>query len=202
VGAISSFASGAAASISSLGSSFESAWADAKAAWSEAEAYFTGIASSVSSVFESMTSSMSGIGQNLWSSMKSGLESAVSEAGEWAENMVDEVKSKLGIHSPSKVFAEIGRNMALGLDEGWNSAVRSVKTDIASSVGVKSGSVDFASSSLGKSSSAQINTILSGMSERGGNYNINLVVDGRTLANVVFDPLNNISKQKGVAVGA
>ena len=63
-------------------------------------------------------------------------------------------------------------------------------------------SVDFASSSLGKSSSAQINTMLAGMEERGGNYNINLVVDGRTLANVVFDPLNAVSKQKGVAIGA
>ena len=63
-------------------------------------------------------------------------------------------------------------------------------------------SVDFASSSLGKSSSAQINTMLAGMQERGGSYNINLEVDGRTLANVVFDPLNAVSKQKGVAIGA
>ena len=44
--------------------------------------------------------------------------------------------------------------------------------------------------------------MLAGMEERGGNYNINLVVDGRTLANVVFDPLNAVSKQKGVAIGA
>jgi hypothetical protein len=36
----------------------------------------------------------------------------------------------------------------------------------------------------------------------GGTQTINLVVDGRTLAQVVFDPLNGIIKQKGVTLGA
>lgn len=62
--------------------------------------------------------------------------------------------------------------------------------------------VDFASSAIGKSSAAQISSMLSGMQERGGNYSINLVVDGRTLANVVFDPLSQVAKQKGVTLGA
>ncbi|MBQ4353599.1 MAG: hypothetical protein IJC71_01760 [Clostridia bacterium] len=62
--------------------------------------------------------------------------------------------------------------------------------------------VDFASSAIGKSSAAQISSMLSGMQERGGSYTINLVVDGRTLANVVFDPLSGVAKQKGVTLGA
>ena len=50
--------------------------------------------------------------------------------------------------------------------------------------------------------SSTVSSMLSGMQERGGNYSINLVVDGRTLANVVFDPLSGVAKQKGVTLGA
>ena len=35
--------------------------------------------------------------------------------------IVDNVKGVLGIHSPSRVFAGIGENMALGLGDGWES---------------------------------------------------------------------------------
>ena len=64
------------------------------------------------------------------------------------------------------------------------------------------GTVDFASSSLGKTSAAQINTMIAENGEQGGAYNINLILDGRTLANVLFDPLSNTVKQKGVMLGA
>ena len=98
---------------------------------------------------------------------------------------------------------EIGRSIWNGLREGIDDGMNesgTVSMSVKQSADVST--VDFASSSLGKSSSAQINTMLAGMQEQGGNYNINLVVDGRTLANVVFDPLNEVSKQKGVALSA
>ena len=91
--------------------------------------------------------------------------------------------------------------MVEGLEKGWKDHIGSAVNRMSRGIAIQ-GTVDFASSSLGKSSAAQINTMLSGMEERGGNYNINLVVDGRTLASVVFDPLNAVSKQKGVAFGA
>ncbi|MBR3997007.1 MAG: hypothetical protein IKI93_01540, partial [Clostridia bacterium] len=170
--------------------------------WSGAAEYFSGIASSIGGAFSSLTSSMSGVGRDMWNGLKSGLDAAISGIGEWTGGLIDQVKSKLGIRSPSRVFAGIGRDMALGLEEGWNGERGKIQRGISSAVEVRAEKVDFASSALGKSSSAQINTMLSGMSERGGSYNINLVVDGRTLANVVFDPLNAVSKQKGVTIGA
>ena len=36
----------------------------------------------------------------------------------------------LGIHSPSRVFAGIGENMALGLAEGWNDEYTGIKRQI------------------------------------------------------------------------
>ena len=44
--------------------------------------------------------------------------------------IIDGVKSMLGIHSPSTVFAGIGANMALGLADGWDNQYSSIKRQI------------------------------------------------------------------------
>ena len=41
-------------------------------------------------------------------------------------------KAALGIHSPSRVFAGIGENMALGLAEGWDDEYAGIKRQIES----------------------------------------------------------------------
>lgn len=48
--------------------------------------------------------------------------------------IVDGVKGFLGIHSPSTVFAGIGKNMALGLGKGWDSGFERISDDITNSV--------------------------------------------------------------------
>ena len=44
--------------------------------------------------------------------------------------IVDSVKGFLGIHSPSRVFAGIGKFMAEGLGDGWDSQFNNVRSDI------------------------------------------------------------------------
>lgn len=172
-----------------------------KDSWGSALDFFGAIANGIMDIFGSVVDYFKGVGSQMWEGLKSGFSGAVDGIKEIAGNIGSGFKDFFGIHSPSRVFAEYGSFMAEGLGIGWDNKIDSVVRDMSKGVRIH-GSVDFASSSLGKSSSAQINTMLSGMSERGGNYNINLVVDGRTLANVVFDPLNAVSKQKGVALGA
>lgn len=48
--------------------------------------------------------------------------------------IVDGVKQSLGIASPSKVFAGIGENMALGLGVGWDKTMDQVERDMMSSI--------------------------------------------------------------------
>lgn len=48
--------------------------------------------------------------------------------------IVDGVKDFLGIHSPSRVFASIGKNMALGLGEGWGETIEGIKRGMEGSV--------------------------------------------------------------------
>lgn len=180
---------------------FEKASEGIKTAFSGIGRFFTGIVDDIKRAFSGIIEWFTDIGSRMWEGLKSGFSAAVDGVKEIGEKVTTGFKKLFGINSPSRVFAEYGKYMAQGLENGWNREIDSVVGSMSDALRVH-GSVDFASSALGKSSSAQINTMLSGMSERGGSYNINLVVDGRTLANVVFDPLNAVSKQKGVAIGA
>ena len=48
---------------------------------------------------------------------------------------MDGIKSALGIHSPSKVFEEqVGKNMALGMGEGFINAMDSVKKEMQEAI--------------------------------------------------------------------
>ena len=46
------------------------------------------------------------------------------------EGIAAAAKAALGIHSPSKVFASIGENMALDLGEGWDEEYNAIKRKI------------------------------------------------------------------------
>ena len=71
-----------------------------------------------------------------------GIWQGISNAAGWFKEQINSffsgivsgVKSALGIASPSKVFASIGENMALGLGEGWDSAVDGISKDINGSL--------------------------------------------------------------------
>lgn len=49
-------------------------------------------------------------------------------------SIADAARAALGIHSPSKVFAAMGENMALGIVEGWKDEFGAVKRDISKSL--------------------------------------------------------------------
>lgn len=69
----------------------------------------------------------------------SGIWSGITAAGDWLKEkvsgffggIVDSAKSALGIHSPSKVFAEIGGFMAEGIGVGFGDEIGDVQRDIA-----------------------------------------------------------------------
>ena len=89
-----------------------------------------------------------------------GIWEGISNLGSWLGDkvggffggMVDGVKDFLGIRSPSRVFAGIGENMALGLGEGWDDEYGRISKNIKSGLDFGTASVDFASSGLGSMS--------------------------------------------------
>lgn len=131
---------------------------------------------------------------------KDAITGAAGKVIDWVRNIFDE-------HSPSRVFKQIGMYAMEGLALGFEDGYDKFKSDIGKSIyGLIpdriSSSVDFATSSIGKASVGTVNGIMAAASSQGGSYNINLVVDGKTLAGVVYDPLNKIIKQKGEAAYA
>lgn len=113
------------------------------------------------------------IGKNIVSGIWEGIQSMAS----WIEDkvsgfiggIVDNVKGVLGIHSPSRVFAGIGENMALGLGDGWDDEYGRISKNIKSGLDFGTASVDFASSGLGVSSAGIINSM---GYVRGGGMNV------------------------------
>ena len=89
-------------------------------------------------------------------SLVKGIWEGIEQMRDWLESMVDGffdgivdgVKSVLGIHSPSRVFAGIGENMALGLGNGWDNEFDSIKRDISQNLDFGTASIDFGSSGV------------------------------------------------------
>lgn len=99
--------------------------------------------------------------------------------------IVDNVKGVLGIHSPSRVFAGIGENMALGIGEGWDNEYGTIKRGITSGLDFGTATVGFADSGIGRSSAAIVNSM--GVSTEAGTTTINLMFpDGTKLASYLL----------------
>ena len=138
--------------------------------------------------------------EGIWQGIKNSASWLKDKVTGFFSNLIGGVKDFLGIASPSKVFAEIGGFMAAGLGKGWDSEFGGIKKQIEGDMDFGSQSIDFSTSASGKSSSGIINGILQAAGNSSGEYNINVVLDGATLASIMFDPLLAVSKQRGEAL--
>lgn len=146
------------------------------------------------------------VGKRIVEGLWEGIKSMGSWIGEKVSgffgDLVDGVKNKLGIHSPSLVFAGIGENMALGLNEGWESEYERVNRNIRSGLDFGTASVDFASSGLGMSSAGIINSMGSMMgSGFDGNITVNLMLpDGSKFASYYLPSFISVAKSNGTPI--
>ena len=120
---------------SALKSNLSSAWnsikSTASSAWnnikSTATSAWTSLSQTVSSKWQSLKSTLGSvewgsIGRNLVEGLKNGVggawQSLVSKAQSLAQGLIAKFKSWFSIGSPSKVFAEIGKFLDAGLEQG------------------------------------------------------------------------------------
>lgn len=127
---------------------------------------------------------------NTWNGLKTGVGKAVN-------GLVGGVESLLGIASPSKVFAGIGGYMAEGLGQGFSREMTGVRKDIEDQMTF--GTTSFSVSGAAKSSVGVVNGLLAN-NQPNPLTQVNLVVDGQTLARVLFDPLRGEILQRGVSL--
>ena len=103
--------------------------------------------------------------------------------------IVDGVKGMLGIHSPSRVFAGIGQNMALGLGQGFEKQMQGVSASIQSAIPTPT--VD----TVYNAAAGMVNGLAAANAGNGGSYTINLVLqNGQQIASWLLPDIRTASK--------
>nr|DAR07953.1 MAG TPA: tail tape measure protein [Caudoviricetes sp.] len=95
------------------------------------------IATIVQTIWDSLPDIIE-VGKNIVRGLWEGIKAMASWIGEkisgFVGGLVDGVKGVLGIHSPSRVFAGIGQNMALGLGQGFERQMQRVSSGIQDAI--------------------------------------------------------------------
>ncbi len=133
--------------------------------------------------------------KGLWEGIKAMGSWIKEKVGNFFSGIVSGVKSKLGIHSPSRVFAGIGENMALGLGKGWDNEYDSIKRGIT-------GGLDFGTASIGaeRSVSGKLQGAISSLGGMGGDINIVVqsVLDGKVIGETAYKYNRQLQRAMGV----
>lgn len=151
---------------------------------------------------QQMASGLSGGFASVWEAAAAGIRQKVS-------SLVDGVKDLLGIRSPSRVFADIGGNMARGLALGWDREFGAAERSVSSGIGglvpspAPADRLDFKDSAIGRSSAAGIASLTAaeGGGERLRPVEIRLMLDGREAAEALYDPMRQVGMRRGVSDG-
>lgn len=142
------------------------------------------------------------IGRNL----VAGLWKGISEKLNWLKDRIDsfgkgiinKVRSVFSVHSPSKVFAEIGGFLAEGLGVGWESEIGDVQSDMAKSMTGLTGNMTATVTANGSASALAGNST----AYNGSPVTINVYAaegqDVNSLANVIADKLEAMTARKKV----
>jgi len=142
--AIESFLSGA-------WNTFVTGWDTVVQKVNAAQAAIENFASQIVGYFANLPAQMMEIGgqiiDGLWQGLQSKWEAVKGWASSAASSVADSFRSALGIHSPSTVMAEIGRNIMQGLTNGMESMAGTV----AGGAGGIAGSIESAFSGIGSS---------------------------------------------------
>lgn len=105
-----------------LGGFFSSAASAVQSAWNGVTSFFSSIWNQIKNVFSNAASTFANIGRNIVNGIKNGISNAWSSLVSWVTSkfggLVDSVLGFLGIHSPSRVFAEIGEQTMAGYAQG------------------------------------------------------------------------------------
>lgn len=141
-----------------------------------------------------------GIGNDIINGLLEGLKNTWNDLTSWWNNgfnsIIDGAKNLLGIHSPSRVFAGIGKNVALGFGEGWKDEIGDIKDDMERDLDFDNNIISVPSS---KAQSQSIN--------KNGAWTVMLNIDTfinntgkdiETLADMLMDIMNEKTQRVGV----
>ena len=141
------------------------------------------------------------LGKNIVDGLLNGLKNAWETLTNWFsdawDGLVGGVKDLLGIHSPSRVFAGIGKNMALGVGEGWEDEFGDIQGDIDKSLAFDDPSMSI-NASIRKVCAGAAGMAYGGTSI--GNITINIdgakYSDEQSLASAIAQEIQNMTDRR------
>lgn len=134
------------------------------------------------------------VGKDIVRGLWEGIKLMASWIGEkvsgFVGGLVDGVKGVLGIHSPSRVFAGIGQNMALGLGQGFEKQMQSVTAGIQDAIPTPT--VD----TVYNAAAGMVNGLAAqSAGSSGGSYTINLILqNGQQIASWLLPDLRDAAR--------
>lgn len=128
--------------------------------------------------------------RGLWEGIKAMASWIGDKVSGFVGGIVDGVKGILGIHSPSRVFAGIGQNMALGLGQGFEKQMQSVTAGIQNAIPTPT--VD----TVYNAAAGMVNGLAAqSAGSPGGSYTINLVLqNGQQIASWLLPDLRDAAR--------
>ena len=139
---------------------------------------------------------MDGVAQGV-ADGQSGVVNAIKRALQAA---VAAAKAAMKIASPSKVFAEIGKYMGAGVGVGFEREMKIVNQDIASAMLQPVSRIS--RDDMYNAAEATVNGMAANQTANMAQTIIIPVnLNGKQIAEVIFDPLRGVAKQRGVAFG-
>ena len=147
--------------------------------------------------------------EGIWNGIKNMTQWLINKITGFFDDVVSAVKRFLGIQSPSKLFADVvGKNMALGVAEGWdkefanvsrdiNSSMDSILPDSKANVGVVA-SMRYNAADLKGAMAESVNAI--GMMNQNPTGNLNIVIqaDGREFYKATLSDFRLINQQNPI----
>lgn len=166
---------------------------------------FTVLIEKIQQMFASARRGFVKIGQRIME----GIGEGITSRSAWLNRLImgyinamkQAVEASLGIHSPSKVFAEIGGYMAEGMGAGFEKQMDSVRQQMEDSI-----PTSFNTEIEASPASDIVNGIVSSLSSVAGQNSTQTIVlqvqlDSKTIAQTIFDPLRSVAVQRGVSYG-
>lgn len=145
--------------------------------------------------FMNYRSKMGEVGQNLIS----GLWAGIQNAGEWLREkisgffggVVDSIKDFFGIHSPSTLFkTEIGKNLALGVGEGFSDTMGDVTKDMQNALPTEFDTKVNMSSASSSYGGSNFDYLIKAFKE--ALKDVKVVMNNREMGNFVVDTVERV----------
>lgn len=164
------------------------------AAWEGLKNWFSGLIGDLVNLGTNVVEGLKDGISNAWNGLKSLVRGK-------SESIEDTARDALDTHSPSRVMMRVGHDVVDGLIVGWRDRMDLLRSMVAAdtlSVGVTAQTY----LPFERSSAYAANAIARDFAPEqvGGEYTINIQLDGDTIAKAIFDPLRAESRRRGEAL--